>query len=321
MKRREFIFAWGASSALAAAGARAQAVHRIGWLATGSPESGSQFREAFFDGMRRHGYEQGRNLLVESRYAQGQLDRLPALARELAALKPALIVSGAHQSTVALKQATSSVPIVFRLGIDPVETGLVASLGRPGGNLTGIFQLTADLFGKRFELLREFAPRARRLGMLHQSSEEPFAPMMREFARKAGFELVSLIADQREEIEPALATAVPQRLEAIMVGGGPINNLNRQLVVDAVNRTRLPAVYPELYFVELGGLAAYASDLRAGFGQLADYARRILAGAKPADLPVEQSTRFALVVNLKTARASGIAVPQAVLLRTDNVIE
>lgn len=271
--------------------------------------------------MRELGYEPGRTLLVESRGAGGDLNRLPELARELVALKPALLAAGSHQGTVALKQATSSIPIVFRLGIDPVETGLVASLARPGGNLTGIFQLTADLFGKRFELLRELAPRARRIGMLHQASEERFVPMMREFARKAGFEIASLIADRPEEIAPALAAAVPQRLEAIMVGGGPLNNLNRPIVVEAVARTRLPAVYPELPFVEAGGLVAYASDLRDGFVRLADYAHRILRGAKPADLPVEQSSKYELVVNMKTANALGISIPKPVLLRADRVIE
>ena len=157
--------------------------------------------------------------------------------------------------------------------------------------------------------------------MLHQASEEQYMPMMREFARKTGFEMISLIASRLEEIEPVMATALPQRLEAIMVGGGPINNQHRQIVVDAVARTRLPAVCPELRFVEAGGLAAYASDLRDGFIRLADYAHRILKGAKPADLPVEQSSKFELVVNLKTAKAQGIKIPQSVLLRATRVIE
>ena len=271
--------------------------------------------------MRELGYEPGRTLLIESRGADGDPGRLPELARELVALKPALLVTGSHQTSIAPKQATSTIPIVFRLGIDPVETGLVASLARPGGNLTGIFQLTADLFGKRFELLRELAPRASRVGMLHQASEEQYIPMMREFARKTGFEIVSLIASRPEEIEPAVATALPQRLEGIMVGGGAINNQHCQIVVDAVARTRLPAVCPELRFVEAGGLVAYASDLRDGFIRLADYAHRILKGTKPADLPVEQSSKFELFVNLKTAKAQGIRIPQSILLRATKVIE
>ena len=297
--------------------ARAQAVHRISWLGFGP--SGPP--AAFVDRMRELGYEPGRTLLIEHRGADSDPGRLPELARELAALKPALIATGSHQTAIALKQVTSSIPIVFRLGIDPVETGLVASLGRPGGNLTGIFQLTADLFGKRFELLRELAPRAHKVGILRQASEEPYVPMIRDFARRAGFEAVSLIASRSEEIGPAIAAALPQKVEAIMIGGGPLNNQHRQIVVDAVARTRLPAVFPELHFAEAGGLLAYASDLREGFVRLADYAHRILQGAKPADLPVEQSSKFELVVNLKTAKAQGIKIPQTVLLRATKVIE
>lgn len=319
MNRRRWLSA-AMSIALVPLVARAQApqrVYRIGSLAAGSVA----LPPAFLDRMRELGYEPGRTLLVESRFAGGDLDRLPGLARELVALKPALLVSGSHQATVALKLATSSIAIVFRLGIDPVESGLVASLARPGGNLTGIFQLTADLFGKRFELLRELAPRARRVGMVYQSSEERYIPMMRDFAHKVGFELAGLVADRPEEIGPAVAAAVSQRLDAIMVGGGPLNNQHRQIVVDAVARTRLPAVYPELPFAEAGGLVAYASDVQAGFVRLAEYAHRVLTGTKPADLPVEQPMTFELVINLKVARAQDIKIPQSVLLRATKVIE
>ena len=319
MNRRRWLGA-AVSLALTPLVARAQApqhVYRVGWLGPGAGGPPA----AFLNRMRELGYEPGRTLLVESRFAGGDLNRLPELARELVALKPALLATGAHQSTVALKQATSSIPIVFRLGIDPVETGLVASLARPGGNLTGIFQLTADLFGKRFELLRELAPQARRIGMLYQSSEERYVPMMRDFAHKMGFELVGLTADRPEEIGPALAAAIAKQVEAIMVGGGPLNNQHRQIIVDAVARTRLPAVFPELLFAEVGGLVAYASDLGAGFIRLAEYAHRVLQGTKPAEIPVEQSTRYELVLNMKTARALGIAIPQTILLRAGRVIE
>lgn len=202
-----------------------------------------------------------------------------------------------------------------------METGLVASLARPGGNLTGIFQLTADLFGKRLELLRELAPRARRVGWLFQSSEKSYEPRMRELSAKVGFDAVSLVADGPEEIRSAVGAAASQRLEAIIVGGGPGNNQHRETVVEAVTRTRLPAVYPELLFAEAGGLAAYASDLREGFVRLADYAHRVLQGTKPADLPVEQSTRYELVLNMKTAKALGFAIPQTIPLRATRVIE
>ncbi len=271
--------------------------------------------------MRELGHEPGRTLLVESRHPGGDLKRLPELARELVALKPALIAAGAHQSTAALKAATSSIPVVFRIGIDPVATGLVASLARPGGNLTGIFQLTAELFGKRFELLRELAPRARRIGCLRQASEKQYEPMINDLAARTGFEVTWLVADAPGEIEAAVAGAAAQRLEGFLIGGGPVNNIHRQVVVDAVARTRLPAVYPELPFAEAGGLVAYASDVRAGFVRLADYAHRVLQGAKPADLPVEQASVIELAVNLKAARAQGIRIPQPVLLRATKVIE
>jgi len=185
---------------------------------------------SFLDRMRELGYEPGRTLIVEMRFSGGDLNRLPELARELVALKPALLVTGSHVSALALKQATSAIPIIFRLGIDPVETGLVASLAHPGGNVTGIFQLTADLFGKRMELLRELAPRARRVGWLYQRSEKSYEPWMRELSAKLGFEAVSLIADGPEEIRTGVATAASQRVEAIMVAGGPGNNQHLQTV-------------------------------------------------------------------------------------------
>lgn len=291
-------------------------MHRIGWLGVFADPP-----PAFLDRLRELGYEPGRTLLVEVRHAGGDLKRLPELARELVTLKPMLIATGAHQSTLALKQATSSIPIVFRLGIDPVETGLVPNLARPGGNLTGIYQLTGELFGKRFELLRELAPRARRIGCLRQASEKQYEPMIEGFARRTSFEVVWLVADTPGEIETALGGAAAQQLEGFIIGGGPVNNAHRQVVADAVARTRLPAVYPELHFAEAGGLVAYAADVRAGFVRLADYAHRVLKGAKPAELPVEQASVIELAVNLKAARAQGIAIPQSVLLRATRVIE
>lgn len=296
--------------------AHAQTVHRVGWLGVGIG-----LPPVFLDRMRELGYEPGRNLLVEVRHPAGDLSRLPELARELVALKPALLVAGAHQSAAALKQATSTIPIVFRLGIDPVETGLVASLARPGGNLTGIYQLTAELFGKRFELLREIAPRARRIAVLAQSSEKPYIPMIDGLASRTGFQVEYLVADTPEQISSAIASVMSLRLEGFIIGSGPVNNLHRQAVVDAVARTRLPVVYPEVHFAEAGGIVAYAADIRAGLVRLADYAHRVLQGAKPSDLPVEQASVIELAVNLKAANAQGIRIPQSVLLRATKVIE
>jgi putative ABC transport system substrate-binding protein len=316
MNRRGFLGAVLLTSAGGVPVLHAQTVRRIGWLgvAIGPPP-------VFLERLRELGYQPGSTLLIESRHVGGDLSRLPEAARELVALKPTLIATGAHQSTVALKQATSTISIVFRVGIDPVETGLVASLARPGGNLTGVYQLTAELFGKRFELLRELAPRARRIGGLRQASEKPYEPMIEALARRTGFEVTWLVADTPEEISSVLGGAVAKRLEGFLIGGGPVNNIHRQVVVDAVARTRLPAVYPELPFAEAGGLVAYASDVRAGFVRLADYAHRILQGAKPSDLPVEQAAIIELAVNLKAARTQEITIPQTVLLRATRVIE
>ena len=322
MRRRDTLRALAALGAFPAL-ARAQGASRtvrIGWLIV-IPAQAAPLPAPFMERMRQLGYEQGRNLLVEARYADNDLARLPALARELVALKPDLLVSGSQQAAAALKEATSSIPIVFRSSIDPVASGLVASLARPNGNVTGIFQLGADLFGKRFELLRELAPQARRGAVLAQASEKPYVPMMLDLAARTRFELIGLWADDPDEIRRAIGSASAQRIEGFIIGSGPVNNTYRPVITEAVARTRLPAVYPEVPFADAGGLVAYAADLRAGFIRLAEYADRVLKGAKPADLPVEQSREVQLVVNLKAARAQGIALPQSLLLRADRVIE
>lgn len=318
MRRRELLAGLAALAAVPLATAQgAQRTYRIGWLGA----TGGRVPPSFLDRMRQLGYAPGRTLIVEERLAGGDEARLPALARELVALKPDLLASGGWQGTAALKQATSSIPIVFRLGIDPVATGLVASLAHPGGNVTGVFQFTADLFGKRFELLRELAPRARRAGVLAQASEKKFAPMILDLANKTGFEAVFLIADNADEIRRAIGSAAARHSEGFIVGSGIVNNNNRQVIVDAIAATRLPAVYPETRFAEAGGLLAYAADLDAGLARLADYADRVLKGAKPADLPVEQARTVQLAVNLNTAKALGITIPQSILLRADRVVD
>ena len=297
-------------------------VWRIGYLTNSRPTTPEVERiyDAFRQKLRERGYIEGRNLVIESRYLEGRNERAPALAAELVSLKVDLLVATSHQGTIALKEATSSIPIVFRDGIDPVATGLVASLAHPGGNLTGVYQLTGELHAKRFELLRELAPRARRIGVLLQSSEIQYEQWSLDRARKTGFEVAFLVADGPEEIRRVVSSAAVQRVEGFIVLGGPVNNANRQAVVDAIAATRLPAVYPELPFAELGGILAYAADVREGLGRVAEYCDRVLKGAKPADLPVEQSRTVQLVVNLKAARAQGLTIPQSLLLRADEVV-
>ena len=282
---------------------------------------GSRNWLTLLEGLRERGYVEGQNLVMTCRYFEGRDERAPNLAADLVTGKVDLLVSTSHQGTVALKEATSRIPIVFRVGIDPVATGLVASFAHPGGNLTGIFQQTGDLFGKRFELLRELAPQAGRIVVLVQSSQVEYEPMLLDLAKKTRFEVAFLVADGPEEIRRVLASAATQRVEGFVVTSGPVNNAYRQVVVDAIAATRLPAVHPELTFAEVGGIVAYASDLREGFRMLAEYADSVLKGAKPVDLPVQQSRTVQLVVNLKAARAQGITIPQSLLLRADEVIQ
>jgi putative ABC transport system substrate-binding protein len=324
-----------AGVALAADIAKPTRVYHVGYLeggvapplpdrtVEGCPAKGKGSRSwlALLEGLRERGYVEGQNLVMACRYFEGRDERAPNLAADLVTLKVDLLVSTSHQGTVALKDATSKIPIVFRVGIDPVTTGLVASFAHPGGNLTGIFQQTGDLFGKRFELLRELAPRARRIGVLIQSSQVEYEPMLRDLARKTHFEVVFLVVDGPEEIRRLLSPAATQRVEGFVVTSGPVINAYRQVVVDAIVATRLPAVYPELTFAEAGGIVAYASDLQEGFRSLAEYADSVLKGARPSDLPVQQSRTVQLVLNLKVARAQGITIPQSLLLRADEVIQ
>ena len=309
-------------SSLAADAPKVGKVWRIGVLTNGIPTTPEAQRlwDAFRQERQKRGYVEGRNLIIEYRYIEGHYERAPVLAAELATLDVDLLVSTFHQGTVALKEATSSIPIIFRSGVDPVARGLVASLAHPGGNVTGIDQVTGSLFGTRFELLRELAPRARRIGWLINSSEKN-EQGMRDLARTVGFEVAFLVADGPDEIRRVISSAAAQRLDALMIGGGTVNNAHRQVVVDVVAITRLPAVYPELTFAEAGGILAYASNMREEFVLLAEYADRILKGAKPAELPVQQSRTVQLVINLKAARAQGITIPRPLLMRADEVIQ
>jgi putative ABC transport system substrate-binding protein len=332
-----FVASFGSAGvALAADIAKPTRVYRVGYLeggvapplpdrtAQGCPVQGKGSRNwlALLEGLRERGYAEGQNLIMVCRYYEGRDKRAPNLAADLVTLKVDLLISTSHQGTVALKEATSTIPIVFRVGIDPVVTGLVASFAHPGGNLTtGIFQQTGDLFGKRFELMRELAPQTHRVGVLIQSTQAEYEPMLLDLARRTRFEVVFLVADGPEEIRRVLGSATTQRLEGFVVTSGPRINAYRQVVVDAIAATRLPAVHPEVTFAEVGGVVAYASDIREGVPILAEYADSVLKGAKPGDLPVQQSRTAQLVVNLKAARAQGIPIPQSLLLRADEVIQ
>jgi putative ABC transport system substrate-binding protein len=329
VKRREFIVALGGAAATWPLAARAQQpagrVYRVGYLAFGSREQQIHLSKAFEEGLRSLGYRVGENVVIEYRFGSGQLERLPALAADLVRLGVDVIVSGAHQSTVAAMKATTIIPIVMTNSSDPVSAGLVASLARPGGNVTGITSDTGDeINGKRLELLKETLPNLSRVGILWNPD---FAPnlsrltSMRETARALGLTLVPAEARGLDALEQAFATMVRERAQVLVVlSEGVLFNYRGQIGGIAI-RDRLPAISSVREYAEAGLLLTYGPDLPDLFRRSAVFVDKIFKGAKPADLPVEQPTKFELVVNLKTAKALGLDVPPSVLARADEVIE
>jgi putative tryptophan/tyrosine transport system substrate-binding protein len=329
MKRREFIAGIGTTLAWPLS-ARAQQpagrVYRVGYLVFGSQEQQIlQLSKAFEEGLQSLGYRVGENVVIEYRFANGQLERLAALAADLVRLGVDVIVTAAHQNTVAAMKATTTIPIVMTNGVDPVGAGLVASLARPGGNVTGFGVDAGDeIFGKRLELLKETLPNLSRVGILWNPD---FAPnrsrltSMREATRALGLALVPAEVSGLDALEQAFATMARERAQAFVVLGEPVLfNCRGQIAVMAI-RDRLPAISTAREYAEAGLLLTYGPDLQDQFRRSAAFVDKIFKGAKPADLPVEQPTKFELVVNLKTAKALGLDVPPAILARADEVIE
>jgi putative tryptophan/tyrosine transport system substrate-binding protein len=301
-------------------------VYRIGMLDMVSYDPRSPNLIAFYEELRRLGYVEGQNLLVERRNAGGQPDRLPALARELVALQPDLIVASTPQPNRAVKDATSTIPIVMVSVADPVRAGLAASLARPGGNLTGVATLVPGGFiAKSLELLHQVVPKATRIAVLVNPNNEvhriTLAQEIPEAARQLGVKLNIFEARTPDEVEPALNAAVVERTEAVLVAGDPLFNTPPARLPELVARTGLPAIYLLRTQAQAGGLMSYGPDFVEMLRRTAGYVDRILKGARPADLAIEQPSKFDLVINLKTAKALGITVPQALLLRADEVIE
>ena len=292
---------------------------RIGLLA---PASRSEDVEGFLAGMRDLGYIEGRNLVLEYRAAGGKIERLDDLLAELIRLKVDVIVTGGTPAALAAKRARTTIPIVIGAMGDPVESGVVASLARPGGNITGLSLVTSEGFaGKYLELLREAVPKASRVAVLGRPSASSPVQAMERAARSFDIRLQLVEVDQPGQLEGAFAAMTAQHAAALIVTPSPFNLAHRDRIVSLAAKHRLPAMYGLAAFVEAGGLMAYGASLRELYRRAATYVDKILKGAKPAELPVEQATKFELVINLNTARALGVAIPPALRLRADRVIE
>src|SRR6266571_4990390 len=315
------IFAFGGAVAQAQ---QPKKVPRIGFLYAVSPSSVWDRVEAFRQGLRDLGYVEGKNIVIEWRYAEGKLDRLPALAAELVRLKIDIIVTGAPATTRAAKEATVTIPIVMAQDSDPVGSGFVASLARPGGNITGLATLAPELSGKQLELMKEIVPRLSRVTVLGSSTRSGNAQSLKETELAAGafgVKLQYLDILSPKDIETAFRAASKGRADAVLVLTSPFATSQRTQITDLAVKNRLPAIYDRAEFVEDGGLMTYSVSSTDLFRRAATYVDKILKGAKPADLPVEQPKKFEFIINLKAAKQISLTIPPNVLARADRVIK
>jgi putative tryptophan/tyrosine transport system substrate-binding protein len=328
IERRTFI-ASGLGCAMtaprAAGAAGREKVLRIGYIQTATEAEQAHLTQALEQALLELGYAQGRNLVFERRFADGKPERLPDLALQLVRLEVDVIVTGSNPVIAAVKQATATIPVVMATSRDPVGSGFIASLSRPGGNITGMTgDPTPEMQGKRLELLLQAVPRARQVALLWN----PLAPAAQTYrnevesaARKLGVSLIAVEARGRGEFEAAFAAMAREGAQALVVLPDPLFFTARKQVVEWAASWRLPAIYHAREVVELGGLMSYGANLVDQFRRAAGYVDRILKGANPADMPVEQPTRFELVINLKAAKALGITIPPSLLLRADELIQ
>jgi putative ABC transport system substrate-binding protein len=329
VKRREFITLAGAAATwplVARAQQPAGRVYKIGYQSVSSRERTLRFVKAFEDGLRSRGYRVGENVIIEYRFANGDMERLPALAADIVRLGVDIIIAaGANPSTIAAMKATTTIPIVMTGSIDPDTTGLVASLARPGGNVTGLAVDTgSEILGKRFELLKETLPNLSRLGIIWNPDvalNRIRQTSMTETARTLGLTTIPVEVRGLDALEQAFAIMLRDRAQAFVVQGDSVLNEYRGQIAELALRNRLPAASVQRELAEAGFLLSYGADIGDLYRRSAGFVDKILKGAKPADLPVEQPTKFELVVNLKTAKALGVDIPPTLLARADEVIE
>ena len=326
MRRREFLTFVGSAMAFPRLAARAQekTMRVIGGLSVLSPEAWESRLVAFRRGLGETGYVEGQNLAMDYRWAEGNYDQLPAFAADLVARKVDLIIAGGPPAARAAKDATSTIPVVFVTGADPVAAGLVASLARPGGNLTGIAILAGEMGPKRLELLAELVPTAKTIALLinpNNATDAGVAKEVEEAARSKGFLLQIVKASSQTEINAVFAALGEAHAGALLVSPDSFFTSRREQITALALRGRIPTIYRDRQSVIAGGLISYGINIAAAYRQAGIYAGRILKGAKPADLAVQQPTEFELVINLKTAKALGITVPQLLLAQADEVIE
>jgi putative ABC transport system substrate-binding protein len=325
MRRRDFITLLGGAAAWPLAARAQRAMPVIGFLDSRAPDAMTERLRAFRQGLKEAGLIEGDNVAIEYRWSEGQYDRLPALAAELVRRQVAVIVATPTPAALAAKSATATIPIVFTAGEDPVKLGLVSSLARPGGNLTGVNFFGGEVLSKRLELLRELVPRIGRLAVLINPSNATISEtIVREVeaaARGMGVQVQVFNAGTSREIDAAFANLVRERSDAVFVGGDAFLNIRRVQLATLAARYMIPSSFSQREVTEVGGLMSYAANTMDTYRQVGVYAGRILKGAKPADLPVVQSTKFELVINAQTARMLSLTVPASLLAIADEVIE
>jgi putative ABC transport system substrate-binding protein len=326
MDRRAFVVGTGTVLLAAPLAARAQLAEkpsRVGFLFYGAPGPSPEL-DAFRQGLRDLGYIEGQNIIIEYRFANGQVGRLPELAAELVRLNLDVIVTPGTPASLAAKKATSRIPIVFAGVADAVGAGLVTTLARPGGNITGLTSISAELGGKRLELLKVVVPKSSRVAVLYNPADRSNVLVLKELqesSRALGLTLQPHAVRGPGEFEGAFAAMTRERVQTLFGAAGALTTEHRKPLVGLAAKSRIPAMWGERQFVEVGGLMSYAVNFYDEVRQAATYVNKILKGAKPADLPVEQPTKFELVINLKAAKALGLTIPQSLLQRADEVIQ